>query len=713
MNKGRVGRIDAGRIRSSLLFPLGLVAGGLLLSSAMANGAADPSGLGGASANWPDTGGAPDESGYSRLDQINSATAARLGLAWSLDLPEEKGVLEATPIAVDGMLYFTGSHGAVYAVDALSGALRWRHDPEVWKVNPAKLRNVLGVNRGAAYAGGRIFSATLDGRLIALDAKSGKLLWSVETVTPASFYTVTGAPRVFNGKVIIGNGGGDAGSRGYVTAYDQQTGKQVWRFYTVPGSPEENKGDEAMERAAKTWSGEYWKTGTGGTAWNAMTFDPELNRIYIGTGNSGPYDPEVRSPGDGDNLYLTSIVAVDADSGKYIWHYQMNPREAWDYKSTANIITATLTIGGKPRKVLMQAPTNGFYYVIDRETGKLLSAEKIGKVTWASHIDLQTGRPVEAPNIRYETGEVVLWPGVLGVHNWQAMAFSPKTGLAYIPTIQLGMRFTRVKPGPGILSFGGIQEQVVVDENDPDDAKGGLLAWDPVAQKARWKIRQDWITHGGGLATAGGLVFQGTAEGWLTGYDAATGARIWRFNTGLGIVSPPISYAVRGQQYVAVLVGHGGSNMIGGNINYRGWKYGAQPRRLLAFRLDGKAKLPPTAPPDWTIRAVDDPSIAIDEADIAPGRFLFTMRCAMCHGLDAVSAGAPAPDLRESAIAVNRDAFRQIVFEGASLPRGMPRFEMLTEDDLRQLYAYVRSAAREANGTRKPAVGAAPAPMRN
>ncbi len=703
----------ARRGRHGHLLALGLIACGLLLPSAFASGAADLAGQSGAAANWPDTGGAPDESGYSRLEQIDSGTVGRLGLAWSLDLPEENGVLEATPLAVDGMLYFTGSHSAVYAVDALRGTLMWRHDPEVWRVNPGKLRNVLGVNRGAAFAGGRVFSATLDGRLLALDAKTGKLLWSAETVPPGSFYTVTGAPRVFNGKVIIGNGGGDAGARGYVTAYDQKTGKQAWRFYTVPGSPEENRGDPAMERAAATWSGEYWKTGTGGTAWNGMTFDPELNRIYIGTGNSGPYDPEVRSPGGGDNLYLASIVAVDADTGRYIWHYQMNPREAWDYKATANIITTTLTIEGKPRKVLMQAPTNGFYYVIDRETGKLLSAEKIGKVNWASHIDLKTGRPVEAPDIRYEKGEITLWPSVLGAHNWQAMSYSPKTGLAYIPTVQLGMRFTRVKPGPGILSFGGIQEQPVVDPADPDDGKAGLLAWGPIAQKPRWRIRHDWLAHGGTLATAGGLVFQGTAEGWLTGYEAASGKQLWRFATGLGIVSPPISYMAGGQQYVAVLVGHGGSNMLGGNFNYRGWKYGAQPRRLLVFRLDGRAKLPPTAPPDWTIRPIDDPSIAIDEADIDPGRFLFTMRCAMCHGLDGVSAGAPAPDLRESALAADRDAFRQVVFEGVSLPRGMPRFEMLSEDEIRQLYAYVRSTAREALGTRKPSVAPAAAPMRN
>ena len=709
-NNSAPGASGGGRLLTGgRLAALGLIACASLLSSGFARSGVDTAP--GALSNWGDHGAAADESGYSRLTEINRATIGRLGLAWSLDLPDERGVLEATPLEVDGTLYFTGSHGAVHAVDALSGKLKWRYDPEVWKVNPAKLRNVLGVNRGAAYAAGRVFSATLDGRLIALDAASGKLLWSVETVSPLSFYTITGAPRTFNGKVIIGQGGGDAGSRGFVTAYDQKTGKQVWRFYTAPGSPEQNRGDPAMDRAAATWSGEYWKTGTGGTAWDGMTFDPELNRVYIGAGNSGPYDPDVRSPGNGDNLYLTSIIAVDADTGKYIWHYQMNPREAWDYKATANIITATLTIGGKPRQVLMQSPTNGFFYVIDRETGKLLSAEKTGKVTWADHIDLATGRPVEAPNIRYEKGEVVMWPSVLGTHNWQAMSFSPATGLVYIPTVQLGMRFTRVKPGPGILSFGGISEQVVVA--DKDDGKGALLAWDPVAQKPRWKIPRGRIANGGTMATAGGLVFQGTADGAFTAYDALSGQQLWRFDAGLGIVSPPISYAIKGHQYVSVLVGYGGSNMIGGDFVDAGWKYGAQPRRMLTFRLDGKAKLPPTAPPDRTVHAVDDPAIAIDEADIAPGRYVFTMRCAMCHGLDAVSAGAPAPDLRESAVAMNREAFRQVVAEGASLPHGMPRFEMLGADELRQLHAYIRAMTREALGTRKPSGPQAAVPARN
>lgn len=318
----------------------------------------------GAGADWKATGAADDESGYSRLDSINTANVGRLGLAFALDLPGEAS-LEATPLAVDGVLYFTGTHSAVYAVDGKTGRLLWKHDPEVWKYAGAKMRLTFSVNRGAAYADGRVFAGTFDGRLLALDARTGQLLWTAVTTTPEGNQYITGAPRVMKDKVIIGNGGADFGARGYVTAYDAATGRQVWRFYTVPGSPEQNKGDAAMERAAASWAGEYWKTGTGGTVWNGITYDAQLNRVYIGTGNSGPYDPAVRSPGRGDNLYLASIVALDADDGRYLWHYQVNPREAWDYKATANIIAATLEIDGKPHDVLMQAPTNGFYYVLD------------------------------------------------------------------------------------------------------------------------------------------------------------------------------------------------------------------------------------------------------------------------------------------------------------------------------------------------------------
>jgi quinohemoprotein ethanol dehydrogenase len=643
--------------------------------------------------NWPGHGGQPDESGYSPLAQIDRGNIGRIGLEWFLDLPGEVS-LEATPLAVDGVLYFTGSQNVVYAVEARTGKLLWKHDPEVWSARPDSMRIGMGVNRGAAYADGRVFAGTKDGRLLALDAMTGKLLWSVVTVPTDKPYSITGAPRTFDGKVIIGNGGGDFGLRGYVTAYDAASGEQVWRFYTVPGSPEENKGDPAMERAAATWTGEYWKTGTGGTVWNGITFDPELNRVYIGTGNSSPYDPSLRSPGGGDNLYLVSIVALDADTGEYIWHYQMNPREAWDYKATANIIMATLTLDGKTRKVLMQAPTNGFYYVLDRETGKLLSAEKIGKVTWAERIDLETGRPVETANIRYEKGPVLIWPSTLGAHNWHAMSFSPRTGLAYIPTMQLAARFFRGPPGPGEVSVAGLT--VTHLKLDPDDGKGWLLAWDPVTQKQRWRVPRPYMWNGGTLVTGGDLVFQGTADGHFTAYDAASGEELWQFDAGLGIVSAPISYSFGGKQYVSVLVGWGGTTAIFGELLHAGWRYGAQPRRLLTFALDGKAALPPAPPADFSVRALDDPQLVIDPADVEAARTSFTFTCGVCHGLELVSTGAPGPDLRESAIALHLESLTALLRDGRLMSRGMPRFDKLTPEQIRQVHAYIRAGAREA-----------------
>jgi quinohemoprotein ethanol dehydrogenase len=647
----------------------------------------------GAAENWTGHGGAADESNYSRLDAINPSTIGRLGLAWALDLPGE-AALEATPLAVDGVLYFTGSHAAVYAVDGATGKLLWKYDPETWKHDPAKLRLNFPVNRGVAYADGRIFAAALDGRLFALDAKTGHLLWSVETLPPQSMQYVTGAPRTFNGKVIIGNGGADMGSRGYVTAYDQASGRQVWRFYVVPGSPEYNRGDPAMERAAATWRGEYWKTGTGGGPWNSLVFDPEFNRVYVATGNAAPYDPELRSPGGGDNLYTASIVALDADTGKYVWHYQINPRDSWDFDCTQQMTLADLVIDGKPRKVLMQAPKNGFFYVLDRGAGKVISAGKIGKVTWADHIDVATGRPVEAQNIRYEDGPTVIWPSPLGAHSWQAMSFDPKTGLVYVPIMQVGVRFSKGAPQKGEVALGGMSLGMVKD--DPRDGKGALVAWDPVRQKPAWTIQHDAIWNGGALSTGGDLVFQGDALGYLTAYDAANGRQLWRYDAGLGIIAPPISWSSGGRQYVSVLVGYSAN---GGELMNVGWKWAAQPRRLLTFALDGKAALPPSPPRDMTVKPVDDPTIRIKPADVDAGRALF-MACALCHGRDLVGAGAPGPDLRESQIALDPDSFWSVVHDGALLQSGMPRFEMLTHEQVTQIYAYIRAGAREARRTR-------------
>ncbi len=681
----------------------------LLVAGCAKTGTPQPDAGVGTEADWASVGGSADEASFSRLTQIDSANAGKLGLAWSLDLPGEV-TLEATPLAVGGTLYFTGSYATVYAVDGASGKLLWKFDPQTWKRDPAKMHFSFGANRGAAYENGKIFSVALDGRMFALDAKTGTELWHADTIPMGKMMISTGAPRVMNGKVIIGNGGADFGARGYVTAYDSETGKQLWRFYTVPGSPEDNAGDPAMEAAAKTWGPEFWKnSGGGGTAWNGMTFDAETNRIYIGTGNAGPYDSEKRDPGStGDNLYTSSIVALDADTGKYVWHYQETPRDSWDYKATPNMVMATLNLEGKPKKVLMHIPTNGFFYVLDRETGKPISAEKATLVTWAKSIDLKTGRPIEEPGIRYGKGDVELWPGAIGGHNWQAMSYNPKLGLVYIPMHQIGLRISRGEQSANAFNVMGLMVEPIVKQ--PGDGKGSLVAWDPVAQKEVWKVQHDELWNGGTLATAGGVVFQGLADGWFKAWDGQSGKELWKFNAGLGIVGAPMSYSVGGKQYVSVLVGYGGTTAAFGEFMNVGWKYGMQPRRLLTFALDGKATIPDSPPPDKTIHALDDPALVLNEADVKAGWGL-SLRCAACHGVGMQSAGTPGPDLRESGIALKLDTFSELLKSGALLERGMPRFEMLSDDEIRQLHAYVRARAREALGTRKPG-DLGPAPVR-
>jgi len=656
---------------------------------AAGTGAADQPGAG---ANWTSHGGDTDETDYSVLSALDTGNVNRLGLAWSLELPGEVS-LEATPLAVDGVLYFTGSYGTVYAVDAATGRLLWRHDPQVWKHHPERMQLSFAVNRGVAYEGGRVFSATLDGRLLALEAASGHLLWEVETLAPDALMFVTGAPRVFRGKVFVGQGGADFGSRGYVTAYDAATGRQLWRFHLAPGTPAQNRDDPAMERAAATWSGSYWKSGTGGSPWDSLTFDAKLNRLYVAAGNAAPNDPSVRSPGGGDNLYTASIVALDADTGRYVWHYQINPRDEWDYDATQQMTLAQLVVDGNRRDVLMQAPKNGFFYILDRHTGKLISAAKLGKVTWAERIDLPSGRPVESKDARYDiAGETVIWPNPTGAHSWQAMSYSPRAGLVFIPYMQNGVHYYHGEPRPWDVLIGGLA--IGSAKVDPEDGKGALLAWDPVAQKPAWKVQHDFIWNGGTLSTAGDLVFQGTADGYLSAYDARSGRRLWQFDAQLGIIAAPISYAAHGKQYVAVLVGYGGAASIGSDTMNVGWKWGA-PRRLVAFALDETARLPRSTPRDPRVHPLDDPGIVIRAADVAAGKALY-MRCVLCHGRELSSAGAPAPDLRESAVAIDREAFWKVVHDGALMPRGMPRFEDLTREQVDGLYAYVRAGAREA-----------------
>jgi quinohemoprotein ethanol dehydrogenase len=657
---------------------------------------------------WPSYGLNNSEDRFSPLAQINESSVSKLGLAWSMDLPPQARTLEATPLEVDGTLYFTTSLSVVYAVDAVTGKQLWTYDPESWKHRPQAFRSTEGYHRGVAYSNGAVFVGASDGRLISLDAKTGKENWITNTVEgPNSRKQISGAPRVFNGKVIIGNGGADVGTRGYVTAYDQKTGKQVWRFYTVPRDPREGPQENpVLEKALKTWSGEWYKWGGGGTVWNAITFDPELNRIYFGTGNSSNYDPKQRNPKNLDNLFLASIVAVDADTGKYIWHYQVNPNEAWDYKATMDIITANVSIDGKPRKVLMQAPSNGFFYLIDRETGKLISAEKLGKVTWADRIDLKTGRPVEKPNIRYEKGASTFWPSSWGLHSWHAMSYSPKTGLAYVPIMKLPGKFDsndeeRAEADKMVVGSkrywfpmgGGV---VGAPKIDPDDGTGELVAWDPLTQKAKWRVQHKGFWNGGTLVTEGNLVFQATSDGILHAYNAENGKEVWTYNLRNGAVAPPITYSIKGVQYITLLVGYGGATPPGGKMMDPGWRYGKHTPRVLTFKLDGKAQLPETPGPSFEVNAIDDPKLPIDEASAKRGERIWGHTCQVCHGLAGVGAGPVAPDLRESAAAHDYDTLRSVLIDGALVQGGMPQYDDRTDQEVKDLHMYIRKISRDA-----------------
>jgi quinohemoprotein ethanol dehydrogenase len=655
-------------------------------------------------ANWLSYGRTYAEHHYSPLTGINAGNVKQLGLAWFLDLPGQRS-LGATPLAVDGVLYFSGTYGKTFAVDANTGLKLWEFDPDLAHHAPETLRMSWGTHRGVAYWRGKVYVGVVDGRLLALDAKTGKVAWSVQTFDdPRARKTISGAPRVFNGKVIIGHANADFATRGYVTAYDAQTGRQLWRFYTVPGDPKKGFENAAMTMAAKTWNGPWWHWGGGGTVWDSIVYDPQLNRVYLATGNGSPMNAAIRSPGNGDNLFANCIVALNADTGKYIWHYQVNPRDSWDYDSTMQIVLADLTIGGKLRKALMQAPKNGFFYVIDRATGKLISAEKFSKVTWAERIDLKTGRPVEMPDIRYEKGPVLIWPSVEGAHNWQPMSFNPGTGLVYIPEMKLGMRLGPPQSEDDLKNFendrrryfaiAGIAGQLTLI--DSDDGTAGLLAWDPVAQKKRWEVRyRDSFWNGGTMTTAGNLVFQGTGRGQFIAYDARAGDRLWSFDAGLGIIGAPTTYEVDGVQYISVLAGYGGG--VGGDelFDY-GWRFGEQPRRLLTFAVGRQKPLPPAKPPRFNVNAIDDPSFVIDEKRAVEGLQLYNATCALCHGAELKSTGSTAPDLRESALAMSWEAFKSVLHEGKLAAMGMPKYDDLSVEDMRAIFMYVRHGARQA-----------------
>lgn len=615
------------------------------------------------------------EQRFSPLTEINDGNVDKLGLAWQFETATERG-LEATPLVIDGIMYTTGSWSVTYAIDARTGKQLWKYDPEVHR----KYDNLACcdvVNRGAAFYKGKVYVGVLDGRLVALDANTGKPSWTTVTVDQSQPFTITGAPRIAKGKVIIGNGGAEYGVRGYVSAYDAETGKLAWRFYTVPGDPSKPQENKALEKALPTWKGEtWWKVGGGGTVWDSIVYDPELNLVYVGTGNGSPWNRDIRSPGGGDNLYLCSILALNPDNGELVWHYQTTPADTWDYTSVQPMMLADLTIGGRERKVIMQAPKNGFFYVIDRATGELLAADPYVEVNWATHVDLETGRPVEVPGAAYRDKGTFIRPGPLGGHNWQAMSFSPKTGLVYIPAQDNGRYYEQPKdfvftPNQYNLGLAAIGRNV--DRYDIP-YRGRLLAWDPVARKPRWTAEYGNYWNGGTLATAGNLVFQGTAAGDFIAYNATTGAKLWSSWATTGIVAPPITYSIDGKQYVSVMAGWGGA------FSKKARSYG----RLLTYTIGGSASLPNRPRP----RVVTAIAHSGTPQQIAAGSKIFNTYCARCHGGSTI-----LPDLRRSTPGTY--AALEKILDGSLVERGMPRFAELDKAAIAELRAYLLDERRK------------------
>jgi quinohemoprotein ethanol dehydrogenase len=658
--------------------------------------------------DWQLHGNDTSEQRHSSLDQINRDNVEQLGLAWSFDMYTRRGV-EATPLVVDGIMYVTGSWSMVYALDAVSGELKWFHDPQVDRSFLAK--GCCGaVNRGVAYQDGKVVFATYDGRLVALQANDGTVIWDVQTTDRDQSYTITGAPRIGKNLVFIGNGGAELGVRGYASAYNIDSGELVWRFYTVPGNPADGFENDAMAMAAKTWTGDWWEWGGGGTVWDSMVYDPDLDLLYIGVGNGSPWNQSLRSPEGGDNLFLASIVALRPDTGEYVWHYQTTPGETWDYTATQHIILADLEIEGKPRKVLMQAPKNGFFYVLDRTTGELISAQPYTTTTWAKTVDMVTGRPVETPDARLFDGKNISLPSNAGAHNWPPMSYNPSTGLVYIPAMVFPVAFLQPtedkdsKPRQGKWNVGfdrmanSPPKIPNVGEIYANEFSGQLLAWDPVKQEARWKQAAGRPNIGGMLSTAGNLVFNGGQDNLFNAYDAQTGERLWSADP-QSAVAVPITYAIDGEQYIAMAVGISGGYASEGGPVAHDWKL-PKLSRVLVYKLGGSHTLP-ALPVDS--RQMPKPAPVTASADVVMhGEVVYQRHCAYCHG-DGFRTGGPTPDLRWSTAQVH-DIWQDIVRGGVLKSLGMVSFaEFVSEDDAEAIRQYVLSEANRVYLPENPA----------
>ncbi|MGE0851638.1 MAG: PQQ-dependent dehydrogenase, methanol/ethanol family [Hyphomicrobiaceae bacterium] len=642
------------------------------------------------SREWPTIGLDYAETRFSKLKQIDASNVKDLGLAWSYNLESTRGV-EATPLVVDGVMYVTASWSIVHAIDARTGKARWVYDPKVPRdIGYKGCCDV--VNRGVALHKGKVYVAAYDGRLIALAADTGKVVWEKDTIIDkARPYTITGAPRVFKGNVVIGNGGAEYGVRGYVTAYDAETGEQRWRWFTVPGDPSKPFEDESMEKAAKTWdpAGRYWEAGGGGTVWDTLTYDPDLNLVYIGTGNGSPWAHSKRSPAGGDNLYLSSLVALNADTGKYVWHYQETPGDNWDYTATQPMILADLTIDGQARKVILHAPKNGFFFVVDRTNGKFISAKNFVDVNWATGYD-KDGRPIQIPEARQNDKPRESIPGPFGAHNWHPMSFSPLTGLVYLPAQNIpltlmdhkGWKHNVNEPGSPHAAMGWNTAMYINAEPPKSAPFGRLIAWDPVQQKEVWRQEHVSPWNGGTLATAGNLVFQGTADGRFVAYNAMTGAKLWETATGTGVVAAPAIYEIDGKQYVSIAVGWGGVYGIAHRATER-----KGPGTVYTFMIGGTAKAPEFVAYQQGALLKD---VKYDPAHVKEGTLLYVSNCVFCHGVPGVDRGGNVPNLGYAATATiaNLDQF---IFKGPHVQQGMPDFTgLLKADEIEKIKAFIQ-----------------------
>ncbi len=644
------------------------------------------------------------EQRFSPLAKVDADNVAQLGLAWYADFDTRRGQ-ESTPLVIDGRIYVTTAWSKLYAFDAKTGRELWRYDPKVpgeWAVNAC----CDVVNRGVAAWNGKLYLATIDARLIILDAATGKVLHDVLTIEPGQPYAITGAPRVAKGKVLIGQGGSEFSQRGYLSAYDAETGALDWRWYVVPGDPAKGFENPQMEAAAKTWSGQWWKTGGGGAPWDSIIYDPVTNYVYVGTGSGAPWPSEIRSPGSGDNLYLSSIVALDLDTGKYVWHYQATPAESWDYDNTSQLFTADLTLGGKPRHVVMQAPKNGFFYMLDAKSGALLSATPyVPGVNWATGIDGK-GRPVKNPQANYgKTGKgALVSPYYGGAHNWQPLSYSPQTGLVYIPANQSSYAYvaTRDDDNPMgqklSISFSGNVKFMAAVKNKPV-SEGFLLAWDPVKKKEAWRVPLGAGRSGGTLATAGGLVFSGNSGNEFAAYRADTGVKLWHADTQVGTMAGPVTYEVDGEQYVAVVAGF----RQAGSDSY----YAPNYSRLLVYKLGGAALLPAPAP--FTPPVLNPPTAFGTPEQLKQGEQVYGKLCSTCHGSDGLSRGM-FPDLRYSGALGSEQAFRSIVIDGVLSKNGMVSFRAaVSQEEVEAVRAYVvdRAIAAKSAAPSPPTTGGA------